>query len=115
LKPTDLTLYSPTVYDSEYRHVVRILYDKMSDALRLEARPLRGARKHVPLWTTFVSDVALERGLQPWVRRVGARKVELRSVKKHVFFDEEDNGTGPRKLLLQFEREDGACYDPRML
>jgi hypothetical protein len=95
------------VYDSKYRHAVRIFYDKPSHALRLEARPLRGVRKHVPLWTAFVSDVARQRGLQPWVRRVGPRKVELRRVKKHVFFDEEDNGAGPQKLLLQFEREDG--------
>jgi hypothetical protein len=84
---------------------VRIFYDKLSDSLRLEARPLRGARKHVPLWTAFVGDVMRQRGLQPWVRRVSPRKVELRRVKKHVFFDEED--TGPRKLLLQFEMEDG--------
>jgi hypothetical protein len=54
-----------------------------------------------------VGDAARQRGLQPWVRRVGARKVELRRVKKHVFFDEEDNGPGPRRLLLQFEMEDG--------
>jgi hypothetical protein len=81
----------------------------MSDSLRLEARPLRGSRKHVPIWTAFVSDVARERGLQPWVRRVGPKKVELRSVKKHIFFAENENGAGPRKLLLQFEMEDGAC------
>ena len=97
------------MYNSKYRHAVRIFYDKPSDALRLEARPLRGGRRHVPLWTAFVGDVARQRGLQPWVRRVGPRKVELRRVKKHVFFDEEETGAGPRKLLLQFQREDGEC------
>jgi hypothetical protein len=97
------------VYNSKYRHAVRIFYDKLSDSLRLEARPLRGPRKHVPLWTAFVGEVARQRGLQPWVRRVGLRKVELRRAKKYVFFDDEDGGgaAGPRKLLLQFEREDG--------
>jgi hypothetical protein len=103
------------VYGSKYRHAVRIFYDEPSRALRLEARPLRGARRHVPLWTAFVNDAARQRGLQPWVRRVGPRKVELRRVKKHVFFEEEDNGAGPQNLLLQFEREDGEFCSSSVL
>jgi len=79
------------------------LYERTPDGLRI--RPLAHMLADA---LEAPSASARQRGLQPWVRRVSPRKVELRRVKKHVFFDEEDNGAGPRKLLLQFEREDDA-------
>jgi hypothetical protein len=57
-----------------------------------------------------VTGVAREFGdLSEWVRCVGTKRVELRRVKKHAFFDEDENVAGGRRLILQFEREDGAC------
>jgi len=56
--PRDLEeelLFSGTIRDREMFHVLRLLQDRGSGVLRLEARSYRGDRDEVPIWTAFLT------------------------------------------------------------
>ncbi|KAF2665279.1 hypothetical protein BT63DRAFT_60541 [Microthyrium microscopicum] len=73
-----------TVYPPSRRHALRLFRDTLSGGLRFEARPLRGPKMHVPLWTAFVAREVHETG---WVRRVGGTQLELKRLDQHIFVD----------------------------
>jgi len=50
--------YGGVVCDGHKRHALRLLQCPGSGALRLEARPHRGDRQEVPIWTAFLTKYA---------------------------------------------------------
>lgn len=48
-------LFSGVIRDRDMSHVLRLLQDRGSRVLRLEARSYRGDREEVPIWTAFLS------------------------------------------------------------
>ena len=48
-------LFSGTIRDREMFHVLRLLQDRGSGVLRLEARSCRGDKVEVPIWTAFLT------------------------------------------------------------
>jgi hypothetical protein len=48
-------LFSGIIRDQDMNHALRLLQDRDSRVLRLEARPHRGDKKEVPIWTAFLS------------------------------------------------------------
>ena len=50
--------YGGVVCDNHKRHALRLLQCPGSGALRLEARPHRGDRREVPIWTAFLTKYA---------------------------------------------------------
>jgi hypothetical protein len=50
--------YGGVVCDHHKRHALRLLQCPGSGALRLEARPHRGDRREVPIWTAFLTKYA---------------------------------------------------------
>ena len=77
-------LNSQTIYPPTLRHALRVYQDKYTGGIRLEARPLRGPKLHVPLWTAFVTRKIHEPG---WLRRAGPTQIELKRLEQHVFVD----------------------------
>jgi len=61
-----------------------VFQDRYTGAVRLEARPLLGAKQHVPLWTAFITHNLREPG---WLKRPADKQVELRKLEHHIFFD----------------------------
>jgi hypothetical protein len=87
---------------SNKRHALRIYRDKISGGARIEARPLRGPKNHVPIWTAFIplpfpanaappgKIVAGSLGNTssiPIVRRITETQVEIRKMPVHAFLD----------------------------
>ena len=48
-------LFSGVIRDDGKSHGLRLLRDRGSRVLRLEARPYRGLREEVPIWTAFLT------------------------------------------------------------
>ena len=48
-------LFGGTIRDRDMFHALRLLRDRASGVLRLEARPYRGDRDEVPIWTAFLT------------------------------------------------------------
>jgi hypothetical protein len=84
-------------FANERRHALRLYRDKLSGGARMEARPLRGPKRHVPIWTAFIplppsgisSNVAgsLGSSVIPSVRLVSRKDVEIRKISIHTFLE----------------------------
>jgi hypothetical protein len=94
-------IYGGQIVFGSKRHALRIYKDKMSGGARLEARPLRGPKKHVPIWSAFIPlSLAISssekirvagslgtHGATPSVKFVSSLEVELRKLPVFTFLD----------------------------
>jgi len=133
------------VYGPNQRHALRIYRDRVSGGARMEARPLRGLKRHVPIWTAFIphphsilsaGTIAGSLGSTaaiPSVRMVSTIEVEIRKMQIYSFLDGFDMpapkrngvlggggkttvGTGVgAKFTLKFVEEDDAETFVRMM
>jgi len=98
---------------SSKRHALRIYRDKLSGGARIEARPLRGPRKHVPIWTAFIPFPSLANSpppskivagslgntsSMPLVRRITETQVEIRKMPVHSFLDDFELPSPPLRV-----------------
>jgi hypothetical protein len=64
------------------KHALRVYQDKYTQAIRIEARALRGRNQNLPIWIAFLPPGLRARG---WIRPTAPRQVELRFLNQYVF------------------------------
>jgi len=76
--------FSGEIEDDHYLHALRVLKDKDTKCVRLEASARRGPMKNTPIWTAFVTEYV---GARQWMRRFNGRVLELGQLHPYVFCD----------------------------
>jgi hypothetical protein len=73
------------IQDGRYLHVFRVYQDDDTGCVRFEITPRRGPRKHVTIWTAFVTEHI---GQHRWMSFVvGTNTVQFSELHPHVFCD----------------------------
>jgi hypothetical protein len=91
-------------YQPNVIHVLRIYHDNLAGGFRLEARPYRGTRRHVPIWTAFITANIREAN---WARQF-SRRVELRKLDQLVFVaGYVPPKTSKGRFMIDFQNVDG--------
>jgi hypothetical protein len=84
------------IFPPNKRHALRIYRDRSSGGARMEARPLRGPKTHVPIWTAFVPPAPSTGsrpvagslgGNSPSVKLISKTEVEVRRIPVYTFLD----------------------------
>ena len=97
-------LFAGKILDDDYQHVLRILYDTDSKAVRLSAAVMDGELKRMPVWTAFITNYFASPN---WLRRVEPRVVTLSELRCHVFpssYNPQRTSTGAHVLTFDSAR-----------
>jgi hypothetical protein len=101
-------IFSGVVQDGTMLHALRLFRDRASSCVRVEASPLRGSMKDVPIWTAFVTRYAED---PDWVHYEGQGVVSVAAFRPppYVFllgYEPARNARG--EYILQFATSDGT-------
>lgn len=75
-------IFTGEIRHHDMRHLLRLVRDSASKVVRLEASPLRGQKKTVPIWTAFVTRYAYD---PDWPEYKANGIVALAKLKTSVF------------------------------
>jgi len=99
--------FAGEIEDDHYLHALRVLKDKDTKCVRLEASARRGPMKNTPIWTAFVTEHV---GSRQWMRRFNGRVLELSQLHPYVFCE---SYQPPRSAVgtfqLRFTSSAGKC------
>ena len=76
-------LFSGTIIDDGYAHVIRILHDVETGMVRLQASVVSGDMQDAPVWTAFVTHV---RYSNSWNRKTGVDSTVYLADIQHIIF-----------------------------
>lgn len=102
-------VFAAEISDDEYLHHLRILHDKVSGGVRLEASAVDGPMKGVPIWTAFITQYV---GASAWLNVVGTRIVHLKDLRPYVFTSDysAENGLRAGFELRFIKRQDTRAF-----
>ena len=105
--PEEKIEFAGEIEDDHYLHALRILKDKDTKCVRLEASARRGPMKDTPIWTAFVTEYV---GSRQWMRRYNGRVLEVSQLHPYIFCE---GYQPPRNTLghfqLRFTSQAGEC------
>lgn len=100
-------LFAGEIQHGDMRHILRIFRDSASNVIRLEASALRGPRKDVPIWTSFVTKYAYD---PDWAEYLGNGTIGLAKLKSYVFISGYEPPVDRRgDAILPFASDRGMC------
>lgn len=99
-------IFTGEIRHHDMRHLLRLVRDSASKVVRLEASPLRGQKKTVPIWTAFVTRYAYD---PDWPEYQGSGNVVLAKLKTSIFIDGYEPPVDRRgNAILPFASDRGA-------
>lgn len=106
-------LFSGTIRDRDMFHVLRLLQDRGSGVLRLEARSYRGDRDEVPIWTAFLTKYIREHRDRDFFSLEGRGVVSMICPKPKPYVFVPEYGLplmSDGNFALQFVKRDGELH-----
>jgi hypothetical protein len=93
----EVEVYGGQIMDDNFLHVLKILRDRSSKAIRLQASVLRGEMKRTPVWTAFIHHQISSRR---WIERPGPKIIYFSGTEKIRLF---------RRIYPTKNRQRGKC------
>ncbi|EME76938.1 uncharacterized protein MYCFIDRAFT_61236 [Pseudocercospora fijiensis CIRAD86] len=105
----EIVFFAGEIQHNDMLHALRIFRDRGSGVVRLEVSALRGPRKHVPIWTAFVTKYS-DAGDPDWCQWEGNGIVSLAAIKPappYVFISRYEPPKHGRNWILPFTTDEG--------